>query len=222
MKLTKGLLALRAAIFIAAAVFVVVNLKGYLLNKWGLSINPSLYAIFGFFLMVIVSSLSARKLLLELRADADAKLARRVARELKAGESSTETVHRFPIPLRCLFIILGICFIALPYLGAQPGKSIAFSYAASFGFAFFAFAIAFYMFSYSVTVMRSAIHVNSLGREQEIAFSDVANFRVVSITGGRKIIVTLKNGRKFQIWGRLTGFPRILAALTVTPPHPTA
>jgi hypothetical protein len=222
MKLTKGLLALRAAAFVAAAIFVVVNLRGYLLSKWGLSINPSLYAILAFLLMIVVTSLSGRRLLLELRADADAKLERMVAQELMAGESSTETVHKVPIWLRCLFIIFAVYLITLLYLSAEPGKSIAFvTYAAYFGLTSFAFAIAFYLFSYSVTVKRNAILVNSFGRQQEIFFSDIANSRVVNLPGSRQIILTLKNGRKFRIWGKLTGLPRVLAALTAQTPHRT-
>ena len=220
MKLTKGLLALRAAAFVAATIFVAVNLRGYLLSKWGLSINPSLYAILAFLLMIVVTSLSGRRLLLELRADADAKLERMVAQELKAGESSTETVHKVPIWLRCLFIIFGVYLIALLYLSAEPGRSISFmSYAACFGLTFFAFAITFYMFSYSVTVKRNAILVNSLGRQQEYRLSDDANPQ--SAPGSRQIIVTLKNGRQFRIWGKLTGLPRVLAALTAQTPHRT-
>jgi hypothetical protein len=94
------------------------------------------------------------------------------------------------------------------------------TYAGCFGIAFFVFAIAFYLFTYSVTVKRDGILVNAFGK-REIAFSDVADTKVVRTMNGRQIVVTLKNGQVFRFGTKLTGFFTLLDALTAQTPHQT-
>jgi hypothetical protein len=222
MKLRQVLLLLRAAVFIVAAAFVSAEARDYFARRWDLSISPQLYAVLASAFVWIVISLSTRRLFRELRADAEAPRPQIAAHQLKAGESRIETVHRYPLLMRYPVAAVGLYFVALPYFSVEPGKSIALvTYAGPFSLAFFMLAVALYMFAYSVTLKHDRIIVQVLGRRREIAFSDMADTKVVRTRNGRQIVVTLKNGEIFRFGGRLTGFSTILDALTAQTPQRT-
>jgi hypothetical protein len=215
------LLGLRAAAFIALAGFVVAEARDYLMSRWDLSISPELYGVLAFITIWLVVSLSTLRLFHEIRARAEIPRPQIGGHQLKAAESHTKTVHRYPWLLRYLVAAIGVYFLALPYLHAEPGKSIALvTYALCFGLGFLQLAVAFYMFTYSVTLKHDRILVNAFGR-REIAFSDVTDTKVVRTANGRQIVVTLKNGRVFRFGGMLTDFSTILDALTAQTPHRT-
>ena len=221
MKLTPILLTLRALALMFAAGFVTLELRNYLASRWGLPISSKPCAALAILFVLFVYSLSMRRVMRELRADAEVRRLQIPAHQFKVGEGGTETVHRYPWLLRYPVVAVGLCYVAIPFLRVEPGKSIALvTYAGCFGIAFFVFAIAFYLFTYSVTVKRDGILVNAFG-QREIAFSDVADTKVVRAMNGRRIVVTLKNGQVFRFGGKLTGFFTLLDALIAQTPHST-
>jgi hypothetical protein len=221
MKLTPILLTLRALALMFAAGFVALELRNYLASRWGLPISSKPYAALAILFVLFVYSLSMQRVMRELRADAEVRRLQVPAHQFKAAEGRPETVHRYPWLLRYPVVAVGLFYVAIPFLRVEPGKSIALvTYAGCFGIAFFVFAIAFYLFTYSVTVKRDGILVNAFGK-REIAFSDVADTKVVRTMNGRQIVVTLKNGQVFRFGTKLTGFFTLLDALTAQTPHQT-
>ncbi|HYK64939.1 MAG TPA: hypothetical protein VEY94_08335 [Patescibacteria group bacterium] len=223
-KLTPLLLGLRAAAFIALAAFLTIEGRDYLASRWDLPISPQIYGVLAFLFIGTVASLSMQRFLRELRADADFRLAQQAqvaARQLKGGEGSSETVHKYPWLLRWFLAFFGLIFVAAPYLSADPGKPIAIAtYVVAFVIAFVFFATALYMSIYSVTIKHDGIVINAF-RKREIAFPDVKDSKVVWTQYGRIIVVRLKDGEVFRFGGRLTDFSTLWGALSAQTPART-
>jgi hypothetical protein len=215
------LLVLRCVAFTAAAGFLAVKARDYLESEWDTPTLRLLYGVLGCLLIWIVTSLSTRRLFRELMADAEVSRWQIAASQFKDSEGRTYTVHRYPWLLKYPVAAFGLIYVALPYLNAEPGKSIALvTYVLCFGLAFFSLSVAFYMFSYSVTLTQDGILVHAFGK-REIAFSDVADTKLVRTAYGRQIVVTLNNGQLFRFGGKLTGFFTLLDALIAhTPTEP--
>jgi hypothetical protein len=224
MKLAQVLLLLRTAAFTVVAGFIVITLNGFLESNWDWPNSPTfrlLDGVVGCLLIWIVCSLSAQRLFRELRADAEVSRWQIAPDQFKDSEGRTYTVHRYPWLLRYPVAAFGLIYIALPFLNAELGKSIALvTYVLCFGLSFFALSVAFYMFTYSVTLKHYGILVRAFGK-REIAFSDVADTKVVGTAYRRQIVVTLKNGQVFRFGGKLTGFFTLLDALIAQTPHRT-
>jgi hypothetical protein len=199
MKLSPVLLALRGVAFIVAAGFIFITLRGQLESKG----TRLLDGVLGLSTIWIVYSLSMRSLFRELRADAVVSRWQIAADQFKDSEGRTETVHRYPWLLRYPLAAFGLIYVTLPYLNAEPGKSIALmTYVLCFGLASFSLSVAFYMFTYSVILKHDGIVVNAFGK-REIAFSDVADTKLVRTAHGRQIVVTLKSGQVFRFGGKI-------------------
>ena len=219
MKRTVVLLALRAAAFMAAATFIVVNLRGYLFDRWGLSISPKLYGVMGLVFIWMVFWLSTRPLFREVMARDQFQRPRIAANRPRDSTAHVNTVHRYPLRIKFLLAIAGLFLVAVPYISVEPGKSVALvTYVSCFVVAGILFAIDFYICIYSVAVKYDGILIHGLV-DRKIEFSDLVSTTIVKTKNGSQIVLSLKNGRKIRIGGMLTDFSQIVDALNAQAPH---
>lgn len=215
MKFTHFVLALRAAVLIAAAGFVAANARGYLLNRWGVSVAPSVYGLGAFAFVWIILWLSTRKLLRELKVNVISRKLPGIANQQETREDYAETVHKYPALLGYLLAAVGVVFLALPYLSAEPGKSIApVTFVGCLVISFIIFVIDFYIVTYSVTITHDKILIRAFMTRREIAIADIANTDVVTTKNGPQVVVLLKNGKIVRFGRMLTDFTSLLETLT--------
>ena len=215
MKFTHFVLALRAAILIAAAGFVAANARGYLLRRWGVSVAPSVYGIGAFAFIWIILWLSTRKLLRELKINGAKRKLPGIASQQETCEDHAKTVHKYPSLLGYLLTSVGVVFLALPYLSAEPGKSIApATFVGCLVTSFIIFVIDFYVVTYSVTITHDKILIRKFTTRREIAIADIANTDVVTTKNGPQVVVLLKNGKIVRFGRMLTDFASLLETLT--------
>ena len=78
MKINLVWLQLRAIASIGVAGFIVLKAKGYLQTRWGLSVNPDIYAAGAIVFFWLVQSLSMKPVIREFKVIADARKQRRL------------------------------------------------------------------------------------------------------------------------------------------------
>ncbi|TLY99307.1 MAG: hypothetical protein E6K36_16240 [Gammaproteobacteria bacterium] len=206
MKLSLFLRAIRAAAFIVAAGFAAVTARRYLISRWDLAISRLLYGVLGLAFVWIVTWLSTRQLLQELRRGDEIVRPEVAVHQPRLDHGRAQTVHKYPGRLTYSVAALGLFFVALPYFSREPGNAIApATYVACFGLACIVLGIYLYTSTYSVTIGPDKILVNGFVR-REIAFSDVAGTELVKTKNGQQIVVVLKDGTTIRFGRMLTDF----------------
>lgn len=214
MRLTIFWLTARTAILVAALGFGLVKLRVYLTRHGEMLIPVSVYTILGIVLIWVVLSLSMRGVLRELRTQAKNKPLRPINQMVETSDDSGETVHAYPASLKVLVALLGLVFVALPYLSAALGENVSIAaYAIFFGMACVVFAILAYLLNYLVTVKHDGLIVRAFG-SRGIAFSDMMYTKLIKTTSGQQLAVTLRDGKALRFGSSLTGFQTLLDAVT--------
>jgi hypothetical protein len=213
MKLSRLLLALRAAACIAAVGFAAIYAKDYVLRQTYLGVSPHVYGIVALALIWSVVWLSTRKLFQPLAIASKAQGFNSTAAAFDRTASEQATTHKYPARLGFLSIVMGVVFLVLPYLSADPGKSISMAtYVGCFSVSCTAFAIAAYIFTYSVTIERGNILLRTFGT-RKISLADVSKAEIVVTRNGPQAVVSLKNGKIVRFGGMLTNFERLSESL---------
>jgi len=213
MRESRFLLALRAAACIAAIGFAVIYAKEYVLRQTHLGVSPRVYGVLGLALIWSVVWLSTRRLFSKPAIASKDQSIHSTTVASERTPARQQTIHKYPRRLGFLSILVGAVFLLLPYLSADPGKSIAVvTYVVCFGVAFTAFAIAAYILSYSVTIKRDNIVVKTF-RTRELSFVDISKTEIISTKNGPQAFVSLRNGRIVRFGGMLTNFDSLSEGL---------
>jgi hypothetical protein len=199
--------------------FVLLNARTYLLVWWGLSIPSKSYGIGGLVLFWIVVSLSARKVVSMLKADALARHAQIPASSPQLTEEGYEGhVHIFPRRFGYVLLIFDAFLFCLPYLSASHDTSIsAGTYFLCFGAGCIVATGVIYIFRYRVTTKTDRFVVRAI-KTYEVRFADIVDIRVATTQNippvGPRAVVSLTNGNRVRFNGMLTGFNELVGALS--------
>lgn len=197
-----------------AVTFGLVKLQDYLTRHGEMLIPVSVYTILGMVLIWVTLSLSMRRLLRELRARAKNNLLQSINQLERTSGDSVETSHGYSAMLKVLVAMLGLFFVALPYISAAPGKNASIgTYVICFSMACLIFAILAYLLNYLVTVKHDGLIVRAFGT-RSITFSDMMYTTLIRTKTERQLIVALHNGKVLRFGSTLTGFQTLFDVVT--------
>lgn len=213
------LLLLRALFFMIAAGFIAVRLREFLYDQWHVAIPPTLYGVMGLLFIWLVFWLSTRRLFSEVKANAKPSKKRDANDSLLDHGPIVGTVHRYPARLRYMLTFLGLSLLAVPFIGKEPGRPIAFvTFAICIMFACIVFAIDFYIYLYAVVTTGDGVVIKFLGK-RTIPFSDMTGVEIVRTKNAPQIVLSLKSGQVVRFGGMLSDFSRLSGALSARLPR---
>ena len=210
----------RLVVSLVVAAFILINAKTYLLAWWGLSIPPNIYGVGGLLFFWIVVSLSMKRIVEMLKADARARQTLTPAtRHQIAGEDYVGQEHMFPRRYGYLMLIFDVFLFSLPSISAEHGTSISSgTYFLCFGAGCIVAIAVVYIFRYRVTIKSDRIVIRTINTS-EIPFVDIVDIRVITAQNippvKSRAVISLTNGKRIRFNGMLTRFNELVDVLTL-------